>query len=631
MVHLDSHSCCHYPVIIVSEEKFVRYFEALSELKELTDYEKYLIKIIHEAEKELSLEELSELAPHIRVIIRKTVDLREKERAFEVMLSNIMPKYRKLLKEFNEALSEFLKLKGALVDLLSTGTTMGDEPDSESKIWELRDGLLEELERLKELKGKEEFSRFAELIDSEIRKVEEAIRTFDSMNKIISPNLEEIERARKYIGYTVQIGDRYRGYVGNVYYTIPSFDIVLRIYDEEPLSESDLQEIHNYLYNNLIISITYDEFKSELIREMKVLLGVREDQIFRPSFLKIYFKLKKYRLNRGLLKKLKRRIKNIGFVYLDDIKEIDDARKNLVVENILSQKEVGKLVNIPSVAKPDWQLIGKRVVVNYAYNYSIYYITWLPKIGMSAILLRRDPGNIPIPDPDFVKKILMYMETKGTEPSETHVEEDVSEGDLYWKLRVLVMRTLSDVPEITESKSLQPKYIFEFALRRGIPIAFSELYQTYFTVIPIDILKGIGENTYIPIVPFDPIPLKKLLNRKEIKRILGDKCPEFIGLFVKKEDGIILECCSSLTDDVKRRLKREFKLEEKFFEAIKGDVRKLIRSLILSGLIKSRDKYNTLLTILNKKEIKYDDIVKPFYEDIKTLLRFFLISNIQME
>ena len=606
----------------------VNYFDALSRYKRILDEERYLLSLIGLAEKELDIDDLSEISPYIRDIIRKTVSLKEERSALETSISSYRPRYVTLLDEFKELLATLFKFSGSLIDMSEKSVESGNKlSEVVSKIVEIKAHLETEIAELEKLKEEEKLSEYKDVIEQEVKRIRDVIDTVDSLNKILFPDLEELEEGWNLVGFRVYMNGEYLGYVSEVAYTIPDLELMFIISKEKPLPENELQSIHSELYSSLLTSSPYEEFKRQVLNDVRNVLKIDDYDIYRPSILKLYFGLKNLKISENIISKLNSEISVTGCFTKTNIKEIDKTRGIVEINELCDKDKIEKYIPIPSLQKVEEKMVGRSIFIDLDYNYVIYHTTWLPNLGMSAILLRRDKMKVPMPDPDFVKKILMFAETRKGEEEKSVDSENQS--DLYWKLKVLVMKTLSDKPEITEAKTLQPKYLFEFILRRKIPITYEELFQTYFAAIPLSIVKDTG-TLLITKVPTKPKYLRKILTSEEVRYILGEMCGELLGTLVKKKEGILLECINPMNKNMKEKLKKNYKLSEEVFKVSKNETKRLIRSLIISGAIKNKGEYEKLMNLVGKKTYNYDEVIKPLYKNLKLLTQFHLLKNLKL-
>ncbi|MGQ4891964.1 MAG: hypothetical protein ACP6IP_05685 [Candidatus Njordarchaeia archaeon] len=605
-----------------------QYYKLRKEYKKLNEDEKYLMTLIGLAEQQLRLDELSKLSPYIRDIIKKTVKLREEKKEIDDKLSQYQPEYTRLLQEFNNALANVTTFSKSLADFTSAEEFKDEKFSKElENIKNIRSRLEEIAVELTQLKESDEFRKYSDVIEDDINKIVDAIKTINSLDKILYPDIENLKESWGLIGAKVYLENEEIGYINGIFYQMPDIELVFQVVKEETVTEKELKILHEILYKNLTISEDYPTFKKIMINDVAEYFNGSESDIYRPSIIRLYLRLKNWDVSAGFIKKLKAKPKKVGYFRKLDITKINMDEKKVEVDKIIKPMDIGKLIPAPSIRKLDPDVIGKSILISYNYNYTIYHQTWLPGIGMAAILLRKDRMNTPVPDIEFIKKILMYIETKKSSKNE-NVKEETS-GDLYWKLKVMVMKTLSNLPEITETKALQPKYLFEFILRKKIPIIYTELYQTYFAAIPTELIKERG-GTLTTIIPVKPTYLRKIFTKEVIPLIFGERCQELLGTIVKKGKGVTIECCDKINKELKARIRKNFDVDEEIFNVAKDDTKRLIRTLIISGHIKGKEDYNLLMKMVNKTDLSYSNILKPLEKDLKLLLQFYFLKNIKL-
>ena len=515
------------------------------------------------------------------------------------------------------------------LSLLASVTDIPKAEVSWDDLKTLHDELINELSKLRAILSEVDSEDLKKIIESEIEKIESTLELYRSHEKIISPPVPEIKNAWHLIGYSIFRGDKYEGYVQGVYLTIPKLEIVLRVIKEDLLTNNELKIIHSKLYENLLTSLSFEEFREELINDIIQAFRVNKIEAFRPSLVKSYLKATYRMIPDEVNQILSTNIENIGYINLNEITHVEWKENKIDIGEKQVKKDVGKIFHSPDIIEEVNLNLDKPAFLTPNNIHSIYHQTWLPLTGHSAILLIRDTEGLPVPSEDFVKKILIYLETKSFKKSES-APKITKKGDLYWRLRVLIMRSLSDIPSLTEKRALQPKFVFEFALRKRIPLTYSELYQSYFDVIPVSYLTDLGDK-YVPKVPVKPLPLSAVISSKTIGIILTEKeCPNFLGAGIKKNEGLIIECCDPITNEVLEKISKEFKLDKNVLRDIAHeDVKKLIRFLIVSGKINDRKDYDKLTTILNKKEIRYDELVDKLSDKGSQMMRITLAYRIK--
>ena len=419
------------------------------------------------------------------------------------------------------------------------------------------------------------------------------------------------------------------GFVQKPVHSLPELRLYLQIAREKVLSERELQDIYSNLYKKLVISESYDEFKNRLINEIKTLLDGTDTDIYSPSFLRKYFVIRNMQIDDDVKLILSSEIKTVGYLPIEEVVEADSINKVIHLKDEKSIVKLAKVVPALSYEEKRESYVGRQVLLDDEFKYAVFRVAWLPNYGMSAILLRRDDLKNPVPDSDFVKKILMFLETKKESGRNEKSNNSSNREDLHWKLRVLVMRTLRDIKDLTENKALQPKFLFEFILRKRVPILYPELYQTYFSVLPLPYINK-KDDTLLTRVPIKPKYLRKVFTEDEVKLLIGEECGEFLGTIVKKNEGVFFVCCSGLSQKIVERVKKEFGVKENLLKLAKGNVKKFIRSLIIAGYISNRDDYNKLMNILNIKEISYEDLIDPMIKDLKLLTQFHFLKNLRI-
>ena len=203
------------------------YFKLMKEHKKISEDEKYLMTLIGLAEQELQLEELGKLSPYIRDIIKRTVELREKKNDIYKKIAKYQPEYIKLLQDFNEALDEVTTFSKSLADFSSEE---GKEDEKFSKRVELLKDLRSRLEEiaveLTQLKESEEFKNYSDVIEDDTNKIIDAIKTINSLDKIIFPDIDELKESWSLIGSKVYLENEEIGYVNGIYYEMPEIELV---------------------------------------------------------------------------------------------------------------------------------------------------------------------------------------------------------------------------------------------------------------------------------------------------------------------------------------------------------------------------------------------------------------------
>ncbi len=610
-----------------SKQELMAFLEERKKLNEIETQVAYLKKLLEEAHKKLPMEMLENLSHHISKLSKKLEDLLSKKKEIENTIQRIAPAYYNHLKLSSRIIEYFKRYR--LVVLRGEVEFKGflnKLQNLSEKIFQLLESLENDDAALKEMLPMVSDDTHKDILLKDLEAISGNLHNLRKIAHILTPPLEEIKRAWKLVGFIVYGEEGYLGHIIRVYLEKRSFEILLEIQKEREINEV----IAEQLFKEIGVEFgtrSVDEFLDALKRELQ---RSGKEPLLIPSLIKIILEMKNLPYSHRIEKILAPNYDSVGFIKLSKLGTIDLHRREIKIsaEMLIPHDKIDEndLVLLPSITKMPPEILFRPIKFR-GINYEVFQQTIIPRLGHALILLRRDEKREPLPHVGFLKRVLLIIKRARKKLLDTFGItariEKLKDDDIYWLMRLLIVRGLSDVKNVTESNALRSSILFNFCLRFGIPILYEEILQSYFAVIETSnvIIHG---NILKPKVDIDPPPLLRYFNYKELARYLPKDYKQLLGVSVRR-DGIFLHCAKELSEDILERKIREYSLPPQIKSSIENDAEKLLRALILMRKLKSIEEYTSVKKQLEVAIINYETISNKF-KDVKEIVQRILLE-----
>ena len=609
-------------------EKIITFLELKDELESLDKRIEYIQTLLYEARKKLSVKEIEEINRYIMKLNEKLDELEAYRREIISRINEISPDYYKFIKLANKIVEYFTKQRDSVLNNeISLADFRKKNANVSEKIEHIISTLRQEKDYLEKLLVEDLPLQLKDRIRDEIESIDENLKLLEKIEKILSPEITLLKKAYKLLGLKIQFqGDsELLGTITDVYIRRDDFEIILEISRENELSSSDMEK----LLKDLAVELgtqSLDDFTT-LMRTAAQEIG--EEPLIIPTTVRKVLRKRNIPISKNIEKILTPKYTRIGFLELRTLlKEIQTSKDRIFIDYKALQK-IENTIKAPSIIKISQDLLLKhlRIMGN---TYTIYSEVIVPNLGRVLILLQRDDKNEPMPDPAFLRRFLNIIkrirkdlfETLGITPD----IEKLSDEDICWITRLLIVKGLSGLKNVTESNALRPNLLFTFCLRYGIPMFYEEILQSYFSIVESYNISFKDARLGLR-VERKPYPLSKYFNRKILAPFLPDNCVDLLGTTVRR-DGVSIHCLEYLDENTMNSLIEEYKIPSKLTLTIEDNPKKLLRAIILSQKIKSLDEYLALKKKLRVMIINYHQIEDKIGRSSEDLLQRTLLENL---
>lgn len=379
---------------------------------------------------------------------------------------------------------------------------------------------------------------------------------------------------------------------------------MIEIKREKRISPEQLRNLFSKIKNSYGKS-DFHAFREDLLREIKEKTSSLAYEGLTPTNIKLALDDKNLHLE-PISEYLKPEFKIVGCI---PYTEVGKGGKNQIPEEKI--KKDLDLINALSTLKVSSKSIGETKQIG-SYLYSIKFQNFLPRMGFSFLLLRKDKSGVPIPSQKMIQKILLGIREKKDVLKKfgIQIKEEISDPDkAAWRLRLAVINGLEE-REIGEGQALQAKYLFQFCLKFGIPVLFTELLQSYFYVIKSPKIQLNEES-------MDLNPLNEHLKGKILKKLLPKQCEEIFG-YLPTEGQLKIRCTAQQTSETLKKIVESKVGSEKAAKIASKATsnQRLLQILIFLRQIAYLSDYKEVLKKLGKQDIDFTKVEKKLEETV---------------
>lgn len=597
-----------------AKASFIQYLKIEKDSLEIREKAQYLQSLIDKAH-DLPLSTVLDLREDLRVINSEISRLKMKEEEIMKVLGENFRNWSQSLKKY-EKLPQ--KVKELFYGISQRGLT-------EKRLSEVRkiaseiDEAVNHLERYSEIVTpwvKEEEFPLTNEGKRELERVVDLTKQLEKLQPPPSVNLSRIDKAWNLLGQDVinKEGEKI-GFLADVYLSSDSFVPVLEIKKERELSNAQLRTLFNEIEEAYGKS-SFHAFRKDISEEVRQLSALSNEHLT-PTNIKLVLEGKNIPVQ-GFSELLKSEFLVVGYISYNVIVEQGDKQK---VNEDKIRELPSNTFSIPCTVKGG-ELIGETKQIG-EFNYSVKFHHYLPNIGYSYILLRRDREGAFLPSEKIVRKILATLRERREISREIgiRIKDNINDkSEAVWRLRMAVINGLK-AREIGEREALRPKYLFPFCLKYGIPILFSELLQSYF-----DIIQG-SKLQKLRIEALKSTPLEEMEN-DYFSNLLPRECGEFLGF--RPLSTLDFQCTSmkskeELIEILESRVGGKEKAEE--IVSISSSIQRLIQILLLTRRIRNVSDYRELLTSLGQRHFPYKDIEDKLEGEVEQRIYRKAVSN----
>lgn len=587
-----------------SKAGFVQYLKIEANSQEIREKAEYLQTLIDKA-RDLPLKTIMDLRGDLQILDTEVDRLwrRVKENR------NAMDKNFKI---WSQSLEEYEQLTYTIKDKFTTLTQKNTDLTKE-QLLEIKNlartiqQAVNELETYSKIVEKwvdNEAIRLLSEAESELERVKELKKQLERFQIPHSVDIEKIDHTWKKLGEGILNQNEEKiGFFSDVYLALEDLMPILEVKREQELSESRIKDLFEEI-KNTYGKTSFHAFRRDISEEVKHVSSFSKERLT-PTNLKLVLEEKNIQLEGNVLELLRPEFKSIGYLRYEDLEKRGNRWKindKKIIKNV-------KYLSVPCTVKTD-DLMGKKKNIG-EFQYNIEFHHFLPKIGYSYFLLRKDREGNFTPSERLVRKILATFREREEISGKVgiRIKEEIDDPEeAVWRLKMAVINGLEGA-DIGESEALKPKYLFLFCLKYGIPILFTELIQSYFDIVQSLKLR-------LPEEAINPPPLYGKLDLAELKQFLPPECWEILGL--RLTDQVKVRCTpkkskSELIQMLQRKKRDTERVEEIVSES--QDNRRLIQILLLTRRVRNVSDYREILTSLGKKDIDYRTVEEKMMTD----------------
>lgn len=588
---------------------FIQYLKIKGEIKEVKEEIEYIETLITKAQ-ELPISTLMDLREDLRMLNSEIKRLNDKKEEFETVMDEKFRKwnktvegYRNLLKEVENEVSE---------EKIETLIEKKEIQNFKSTMTEVKRALKKLNEYLSIVSDwvKDEEYPLLNKAKEEVKKVKRLKENLQRVSFPTSIDMEKINEAWRFIGNPIfNKQEKEVGFVSDVYLNIETFKVILEVKKEKLLSENVLRSIFEVI-GEAYGKKSFRSFEEDISKEIKEHSHMR----LTPTNLQMILEEKNIR-GESISKLLSPDFKVAGYISYEKLQRSGNKLKikgKIKGENIEKRKPY--FLPLPCTHNLK-DYVGKEKKIQ-DFNYSLRFQYFFPEEGYSFLLLRKDEERGYLPSKRVVKKILATLREREEILKDIGIKirdeiEDPEEA--IWRLKMAVINGLPS-KDISERKSLRPRWLFLFCIKFGIPILFTELLQSYFDLIQSSKIQQ----------PEEAIKPKIFENieTKEFTGLLPKKCEEILGFHPTNE--LKIRCTEKknkeeLIDTLKRSEEQKEKPTKNIEDilSMSHNNRRLIQILLLTRQIRTVSDYREILNHLGKKDINYSRIEEKLVKDIE--------------
>ena len=585
--------------------------------------------LVNMAQKKLSLSELDRISQDILTLTREMSNLELKRMELLKTMNEKSPEYVFLM---NESKKIVKMIEQKLYSVAAQEITLIEFNNWFASIHGKLLGIINKLRREERklanmIENKKVPIEYMDPLEREISLIKKLIDELETFSKMVSPNLKDVKKGWDYVGLPVVDTSTYRtlGMISDVVISIPNMDVLLEVSKEKEISSSVLDALFK-LYKDEFGASDIESFYNKLLMTIKSNTDFSGNNLT-PTIITRFFSLRGIYLDKNLKRILKPEYSKVGYLPLTKIsketaeQKITAKKEDIIVNNLTT-------VPAPSIHKIPENFIGSEIAIGN-YTYKVYCQTWAPTLGTISLLLRLDENREPLPDLHLIRKVLkiaikVKKQDKGKYRQLLIAKKSKSPDDIYWAMRLAIVTGLRDYRDIAENQALRPSNIFTYCLKNKIPVVYPEIIESYFTVIKTSRFR-FSESTLSLKQPIQIFPLRTIFNREFISSLTRKIFNDVLGIIIRKAGGIYIQGTPAF--DFKELINSDLKIPSAVIKFAKKSIKKLVKGLIFTGIIKSPADYRYVLNKLSVQEISYNEVIKGFNEDPRYSIQLQIIEK----